>query len=220
MKIDSMGGAIAHWLGFQEKIGRSFMMNEDAIKYPLADYLVNDGGFNLDVIELQHAHPNFSKRLIDLTILDSPKSSIIKNAFELKLAKPETRQAKEQQRIFNDIIRMHLARKSSTEECYFIITGKSVYFERDFKNFEINSEKFYHKWFSFVKNKDHKFLVKTETETIYKNIYAEFKNKYKDNYIGAGGTLDLPSSITTRCIFVTAFKAQLVPYMTAIWSVK
>jgi hypothetical protein len=37
MTIANMGGAIEHWLGFQDKIGRSFMMNEDALKYPLAD---------------------------------------------------------------------------------------------------------------------------------------------------------------------------------------
>lgn len=30
MNISNMGGAIEHWLGFQDKIGRSFMMNEDA----------------------------------------------------------------------------------------------------------------------------------------------------------------------------------------------
>ena len=29
MKISNMGGALEHWLGFQDKIGRSFMMNED-----------------------------------------------------------------------------------------------------------------------------------------------------------------------------------------------
>jgi hypothetical protein len=34
---------IEHWLWFQNKIDRSFMMNEEILKYPLADYLVNEG---------------------------------------------------------------------------------------------------------------------------------------------------------------------------------
>ena len=48
-----MGGALEHWLGFQDKIGRSFMMNEDAMKYPLSDNLVNALGLNLDAIDLE-----------------------------------------------------------------------------------------------------------------------------------------------------------------------
>lgn len=216
MKLEQLGGAISHWLGYQDKIGRSFMMNEDAIKYPLSDYLVNHGGHDLKSIELQRPHPNFSTRLIDVAIIDSGVSSI-KNAFELKLAKSATRQAKEQQRIFNDIIRMHITNKSSSDKCFFIITGKSTHFERDFYNFEINGLKFYHKWFSFKKGATNTFNVKTESEKKYKDIYEEFVSKYENNY--NAGQLDLPNTITTKCEFVTPFKKQLVPYMTAIWSI-
>jgi len=79
-----MGGALEHWFGFQEKIGRSFMMNEDSIKYPLADYLVNHGGQEITSIELNRPHPNFSNRLMDVAIVDSAS---VANAFELKVAK-------------------------------------------------------------------------------------------------------------------------------------
>ena len=52
MNISNMCGAIEHWLGFQDKIGRSFMINEDTLKYPLADYLVNDGNIDVKNIKL------------------------------------------------------------------------------------------------------------------------------------------------------------------------
>ena len=52
MSESEMGGAIEHWLGFQDKIGRAFMMNEDALKYPLSDYLVNGGGLHLSLIHI------------------------------------------------------------------------------------------------------------------------------------------------------------------------
>lgn len=70
MVISNLSGAIEHWLGFQDKIGRSFMMNEDALKYPLADYLVNEGNIDLPLINLEKAHPNFSNRQVDLTIIN------------------------------------------------------------------------------------------------------------------------------------------------------
>jgi hypothetical protein len=66
--IKNMGGAIEHWLGFQDKIGRSFMMNEDALKYPLSDYLVNEGGLDINAIELEYPHPILLNRRIDLAV--------------------------------------------------------------------------------------------------------------------------------------------------------
>jgi hypothetical protein len=102
------------------------MMNEDAIKYPLADYLANDGGIHINSIELQRPHPDFSNRLVDITIFDQTANNIpMMHAFELKLAKAETRDLKERKRIFNDLIRMKMSKQSASGKCYFIITGKS-----------------------------------------------------------------------------------------------
>lgn len=216
MTEDKMGGAIAHWLGFQEKIGRGFMMNEDAIKYPLSDYLVNDGGCSINSIELERAHPNFSNRLMDVAIINNQQ---ISNAFELKLAKTTTRHQSERQRIFNDLMRMHLVTQVSTDKCYFIITGKSVHFQRDFKNLTDNTNLFYHKWFSFTRGQQNTFSVGTEVDVTYKTIYDSFVNKYSNTFQG-NGQLQLPTQIRTTCEFITAYKPQFVPYMTGVWSVQ
>ena len=64
-----MGGAIEHWLGFQDKIGRAFMMNEDALKYPLSDYLVNGGGIHINTIELCTHHIPVGKHKICIQII-------------------------------------------------------------------------------------------------------------------------------------------------------
>lgn len=219
MTITNMGSAIAHWLGFQEKIGRSFMMNEDALKYPLSDYLVNEGNIEIKSVELERPHPNFSNRFVDLTIIDNTTKQL-NNFFELKLATSYTRQQKEKQRIFNDLIRLHLASLVSTDKCFFIITGKSANFQRDFKDFPTNVNGFYRKWFSFTKGQSLTFDVATETDTTYLNIYNGFVNKYQAAYQGTGGAvLQLPNSITTKCEFITAYRKQFVPYMAGIWSV-
>ena len=219
MIIENMGGAMEHWLGFQDKIGRSFMMNEDALKYPLADYLVNDGSINIKYIDLEKPHPNFSNRLVDVSVFDSTNRTL-NNVFELKLAKSTTRNQSEKQRIFNDLMRLHLANIVTRDKCYFIITGKSTNFQRDFIEFPNTGSSFYKKWFDFVKGQSLTFDVATETDNDYLSIYQMFINKYSSTYQGTGtNILQLPNQITTKCEFITGFKATLVPYMTGIWSV-
>lgn len=225
MIIAKMGGTLTHWLGFQENIGRSFMMNEDSLKYPLADYLVNDGGENIHAVDLEYPHPNFPDRHIDLTITDNIlpgriSSEKLENAFEFKLAKTETRHLKEKKRIFNDIIRMHLARHVTKKNCYFIIAGKSIHFERDFRNFpQNNTTKFYKEWFSFEEGKPLTFDVALKNDPVYRPIYNSFVADYESTYQGTE-TLILPNQITTKCEYVSVFKKNYVPYMTGIWSIE
>jgi hypothetical protein len=219
MTIANMGGAMEHWLGFQDKIGRGFMMNEDALKYPLADYLVNHGNIDLTSIELERAHPNFSNRLVDVSVFDSASRKLT-NLFELKLANSTTRNQSEKQRIFNDLIRLHFGKSLTADKCYFIITGKSTNFIRDFKEFPSSTNGFYRKWFKFVRGESLTFNVATETDGDYHSIYQTFHTKYSKVYkTTTGNTLSLPSTITTKCEFITGFKPTLVPYMTGIWSV-
>ncbi|SMG49314.1 hypothetical protein SAMN05661096_03600 [Marivirga sericea] len=220
MVVANLGGAIEYWLGFQDKIGRSFMMNENALKYPLADYLVNEGNVDLQLIDLERAHPNFSNRQVDLTVLN-PQNAPINNLFELKLAKVETRYQSEKQRIFNDLMRLYLGSLVSTDKCYFIITGKTTHFQTDFKNSPNTGIRFYDKWFSFIKGQTRTFNVATETNSTYWDIYNEFQQKYSKKYKGqTSNTLQLPNQITTTCEFMTAFSPSLVPYMIGVWSVK
>lgn len=221
MIISNMGGAVEHWLGFQDKIGRSFMMNEDALKYPLADYLVNEGGFDLNAISLEIPHPNFSNRLMDLAVSDLNNQSQLKHSVELKLAKSTTRNQSERQRVFDDLMRLHLANLVSNDKCYFIISGKTVHFQRDFRNYQLNGVNFYSNWFSFSKGQSKSFNVLTETNSDYLNLYNSFVSKYSAKYQSvSNNSLSLPNKITTTCEFVTAFKSQFVPYMAGIWSVK
>ena len=225
MNISNMGGAIEHWLGFQDKIGRSFMMNEDALKYPLADYLVNDGNIDVGTIRLEHQHPNFSSRQVDLAIIDSTTTQI-NNIFELKLAKRTTRDTSEKHRIFDDLMRLYLASLETTSKCYFIIAGKAIDFQSNFRGFEATEDNFYKKnifykkWFAFNSKvaQTITFDVLTEIDQDYQAIYQGFLTEYpKDKYQGKT-PLQLPNQITTTCEFVTADSNQ-IPYMAGIWSI-
>ena len=220
-----MGGAIEHWLGFQDKIGRSFMMNEDALKYPLADYLVNEGNIDVGTIRLEHPHPNFSTRQVDLAIIDKENKKT-NNIFELKLAKPTTRDKTEKERIFNDLMRLYLASLATTSKCYFIIAGKAKDFQYSFRGFEATKENsykknvFYKKWFAFNSKVEQTttFDVLAENDQNYQRIYQEFLTEYSEDKYQGTTPLQLPNQITTTCEFVTADSNQL-PYMAGIWSI-
>lgn len=220
--VSQLGWALAHWLGFQEKIGRDFMMNEDAMKYPLSDYLANHGEIPISTIELERAHPDFSKRLIDV-IISTPSvnnangNNQIINAFELKVAKAATGNTSEKERIFNDLIRLHLVKKYAAGKCYFIISGKSRYFLQSFHNLTTRGKltPYYSKWLSFQAGASTTFNVSTEIDPEYRDIYQAFL----DDYQNAANTLQLPTQMTTTCEFITPLNTQVVPYMTGVWSV-
>ncbi len=223
MNVSNMGAAIAHWLGFQDKIGRSFMMNEDALKYPLADYLVNAGNTDVETIKFEYPHPNFSSRQVDLAIINNTTKEI-NNMFELKLAKQITRDTSEKQRIFDDLMRLYLASLVTTSKCYFIIVGKSVNFEENFRKLEVSKAdktSFYNKWFAFSSSKATQtttFDVSAENDPNYQTNYQDFLERYsKDKYQGAT-PLQLPNQIRTTCEFVTALDIN-TPYMAGIWSI-
>jgi hypothetical protein len=217
--IDNIGGAIQHWFAFQIKIGRKEILNESSLKYPLLDYLVNEGNTDIKKIKPEYPHPKFPSRHIDLAICDYSTNSL-ESLFEFKIVSTTTKNSIGKKLIFNDLIRLHLAKLSTLIKCYFIICGESA----DFKYFQniIKDNKtpikddFYRKWFSFVKNENKTFNVKNETEPTYKEIYDAF---IKDYYSKDAKNLELPEQITTKCEFITPFTAGYVPYICGIWSV-
>lgn len=216
MNIQNLGSALEHWLGYQEKTGKEFMMNEDSLKYPIADYMVNGGEINVKVINLEHPHPNFSNRLMDLVVMEDTATKNLSYAFEFKIASVITRTSSEKQRIFNDLMRLHLANIASKKNCYFIIAGKAFDFLASFQQYP-----YYQKWFSFDKQDSVSFIVSSEIDTNYKEKYDEFAKKYSGKYWDPSNSkFNLPKQITTTCEYLTAYTKSYVGYMAGIWSVE
>lgn len=63
--FDKLLHSITYWLSYQERIGRSFMIQENSLKYPLADYLTGLG-YSTGNIALEFPHPKLNNRRIDL----------------------------------------------------------------------------------------------------------------------------------------------------------
>lgn len=208
MNIDQIGKTLIHWSGFQENIGRSFMMNEDALKYPLADFLFNQGGATIDNVHLEHVHPKFPSRRIDLVVKES--GGHFNSSFEFKLATKYTRTNAEKQRIFDDLMRLFFLAEGSRGSKFFIIIGKTIHFMRDFQQFPNTEQAYYQEWFSFTAGEQKVISLRGAKAQEYTDVYQDFSKRYLQ---------DLPESITTECKFITGFGLSHVPYMVGIWTV-
>ena len=53
--------SVTYYLSYQDKIGRSFMVDESSLKYPVADYLTSLE-MPLANIQLEFSHPDLWRR--------------------------------------------------------------------------------------------------------------------------------------------------------------
>jgi len=220
--------SISYYLSYQDRIGRSFMVNESSLKYPVADYLTSLKMSSAN-IRVEYYHPFLQKRQIDLIITDDSQN--IETAFEFKLAQSHTKYEAEQKRIFNDLMRLYLLSKTKATSAYFVVAGKESDFIQSFRSIPSERPKsnikkdlpepkgFYTKWFTFKANESQTFNIKNASDSEYVDIYNAFLNKYKlqDSSI----TLDLPDTLITKCIAISALSRDFpTPYVAGVWKIE
>jgi hypothetical protein len=230
--FDKLIHSVTYYLSYQEKIGRSFMVDESSLKYPVADYLTSLE-IPLANIQLEFSHPDLWKRQIDLITTDQPNKKlkqIIESAYEFKISRQNTKYEPEQKRIFNDLMRLHLLAKSNGSSCYFIIAGSHKDFIQYFRSIVSKRpttnnkdlpqpEGFYTEWFKFKEDDEAIFEVKNVKGNEYENIYQAFLSDYKAKEDGV--VLELPDKITTKCIAISALSREFpTPYVGGIWKVE
>jgi hypothetical protein len=160
-----------------------------------------------------------SKKRVDLGFQDNPKN--INIAFEFKFIKNEsTKDDDEKQRIFNDLLRLHLL-SSTSQRAYFLICGEQFEFIACFQRIiayqgtirtrnrgalpnSSSSAGFYTEWFSFDLNNPDKIInIQTPSSVEYARIYTDFLADYANSYMNkTKQTLNLPSSITTKLMYL------------------
>lgn len=100
-------------MSYTSAVGRSYVLAESSIKYPLAEYLERT---NPENIKLEYNHPKLEKRRIDIYFKSSDDTETL---IEFKFIKDKsTRSDDEKQRIFNDLMRLYLSLENG-EQCYF-----------------------------------------------------------------------------------------------------
>lgn len=243
-KVSQLGTALMWWLSYTTSVGRDYVLSESSIKLPLAEYLERS---NVTGIVLEYGHPKLSKRRFDLFFqTKDTKSNKQNNAFEFKYIKnSSTIKSDEKQRIFDDLLRLHLYLENDNNS-YFLICGDQYEFSTNFQNIptpknsasnnyitpktinsvvQLNqSNGFYTEWFSFdISNPDKKIDLQNQN-TEYKSIYDGFVSDYSNAYNKKTGlTLQLPKSITTQLVFLTQSNQHTTgisePSKIGIWKV-
>lgn len=220
--------SVTYYLSYQDKIGRSFMIDESSLKYPVADYL-SSLEMPLYQIALEYAHPHLKKRQIDLVTTDKTRQQI-KRAFEFKMSRSNTKYESEQKRVFNDLMRLYLLSKHNNSDSYFIMAGKQSDFIQYFRSIVTKKpvgnskdlpkpEGFYTEWFKFNLNDTSTFNVKSVTGNEYGDIYKAFLNDYKPHKNASA--LELPDKLTTKCIAISPLSREFpTPYVGGIWQVQ
>ena len=217
-----------YYLCYQDRIGRDFMIDESSLKYPIADYLTSLE-IPMSSIRIEFQHPDLFNRSIDLVTIENTKDKI-ESAFEFKIARQNTKYKPEQERIFNDLLRLHLIADSCKIPCYFLIAGTQIDFIQYFRSIVTERptanirdlpkpQGFYTEWFKFKKDEERVFEVKSVSGNKYEEIYRAFIKTYKSK--DKESMLELPEKIKTTCVEISPLSREFpTPYVGGIWKVE
>lgn len=234
---------IEFWFKFHQVVGKSDLIIEDTIKYPLIDYLIADGDDTIRNIKLEEYHPIFPSKEVDLISKD--ESGLLNYCIEFKLTSPQSLSKKERQRVIDDLLRLHYIHQKYKCPCYLIVAGKSKDFLTEFHSIysrtpgqrgrpkkkrsssksKISLTKpagFYaDKLLSFNLNAPGSFIeISSETDVTYNSHYENFRNTYDADFTG---NLALPNHICTNLEYITRIEEEdtigEIPAMVGIWRV-
>lgn len=196
--ILGLSKSIQSWLEYHISQNRSFVLSESSIAYPIAEYLNQ----YRDSVELEHGLDYFTRRRCDLVF--KLKQDLLRGIeapyyFEFKYTQNgSTRDDDEQQRVFNDLMRLNSIDKVGSKK-YFLMAGTSADFFEDFQNFtgqngtnasnissmstttsqkkSTNAQNIYRQMFSFNMRKSKRDIDLNNTAII--SLIDEFKSDYK-----------------------------------------
>lgn len=132
----AMMKTIHHWLNYMCKVSRIDLLAEDAIKYPLMEFIernlsVEKGRIERNYEEFLSADFFNSDKYVDISWEDKDTEYYL----ELKYVKNNTKNKK--QYYFNDLVRLSLALRFRGESkkqrrCFFVVCGNTKEFKEQF----------------------------------------------------------------------------------------
>ena len=147
--IVKMMTSVHHWLNYMQQVSRIDLVAESSIVYPTMEYL--ERNTNAENCYMERAYDEFSdsefknKKYVDL--MWSGKKNVF--LMEFKYVGASTKELKERQRYFNDIVRLSIALKTiktlekkiedcdaevKETKCYFLVCGKGDLYEEQILN--------------------------------------------------------------------------------------
>lgn len=236
VNVGQLATSVMWWLNYISAVGRSYVLNECAIKFPATEYLESSA---IDAIELEYGHPKLLRKRFDLFFQKEQRE---KTVFEFKYIKNgSTRTNEERRRIFNDLMRLYLF-LDTDKKGYFLICGNQFDFITDFQRIRQNQaqfivpriqgdspeyiepEGFYTKWFSFKTSMPEKKIDLNVNDDEYRTIYDQFFSEYSAPYKAkTNADLERPAMITTSLVFLSGNDEQptgvFQPCKIGIWEI-
>ncbi len=195
--VIDMARAVHYHLSYLNAVSRTESVAESCFRQPAIEYIERHPQLGYSVF-LEHRHPIYKYRRIDLSWAkgntDTPSSFM-----EMKYVKVETAGEPEQQRYYNDLLRLASVLANNKEsKCYFLASGQILNWEQCFINAytpdesnkkiaETGTEKrepnklmvksVYNNWFSFDNNNPVKEVVISNDITRYKEFQKDYKKR-------------------------------------------
>lgn len=177
-----LANSMFHWLNYMAGVCNTNLLAESSARFPMAECLER----RLQAkVKLEELHPMFSPKRVDFYYrFDNGKEGYI----ELKYLRGDTSSTVEQQRFFNDIVRLGVL-DSTDRENYFILFGDRRYYENNFLRIPTrlssrniptsnahrkNNDSIYTKWFPLEMGETKILQLKNHQPFQY-----EFSQKYK-----------------------------------------
>lgn len=131
----AMMKSIHHWLNYMCKVSRIDLLAENAIKFPLMEYIernlsIEKGQIECNYKDILSIDCFNTDRYVDIMWEDKNTEYLI----ELKYVKNDTKAKK--QLYFNDLVRLSLAlrlKKNKNRRCFFLVCGKTTEFIEQFQ---------------------------------------------------------------------------------------
>lgn len=228
-EIVEVARAVQYEMSYLNHVSKSDVLSESSFKYPAVEWLERKGG--KEKVFFEKAHLLFKYRKTDI----SWKDGNIQNVIEMKYVKADTADKTEQQRYFNDLLRLaHIIIEDSHANAYFLACGQTEYWKPCFQNFgmeaptgvvpiisyddEKKREKttvngVYSQWFSFD-NSD-------PTRVIDTNSFSEFYGQFVSDYKFKMSTKNHPDRmvIKTELLWISEVDSMQNPCATAVWRI-
>lgn len=238
--IKHLGSSVQSWLNYISAVGREFVLSESSIKMPLAEFIGTKIA-DTEAVKLEYLHPNLFMKRMDLYYRKKITNEF-QAAFEFKYIKDASTIDKvEKQRIFNDLMRLHIFINNARFETkgYFLICGSQYEFDQSFQKIIPLIKKigpktitpviipkqagFYTEWFKFNYDDPEQAITLNNSSSEHSNFYDTFFKKYKTPYKRQmKKELLRPVVIKTKLIFLSQDNEQKdvpEPMKLGIWEV-
>lgn len=239
--IKHLGSTVQSWLNYISSVGRKFVLSESSIKMPLAEFIGTKIA-DTEAVKLEYLHPNLFMKRMDLYFKKKNSVNEFQTAFEFKYVKDaSTLDNVEKQRIFNDLMRLHIFIENASIETkgYFLICGSQYEFDQSFQKILTPIKKFgprtntpvvipkqvgfYTEWFKFDYSDPEQtinlYTIGTEHISFYDDFFAKYEKPYEKQ---TKRKLARPQEIKTKLIFISQDNDQKdvpEPMKIGIWEI-